>query len=47
VQPSRPYVQAYRYVALVSESPHPLRRVPGIKHCCWNGDIGRWVKVEW
>lgn len=36
---------AYRYVQLVSESPHPLKRVPGIKHCRWWADIGRWVKV--
>lgn len=36
----------YRYVQLVSESPHPMRKVPGIKHVRWWADIGRWVKVQ-
>lgn len=34
----------YKYVALVSESPHPLRKVPGIKRCYWDAAIGRWVQ---
>lgn len=37
--------RTYRYVSLVSESPHPLKRIPGAKHCYWDSYIGRWVKV--
>ena len=35
----------YKYVSLVAEFPHPLKKVPGIKHCRWEASIGRWVKV--
>lgn len=36
--------RAYKYVALVSEKPHPLRKVPGIRRCYWDSEIGRWVQ---
>jgi hypothetical protein len=42
----REQVRAYKYVAPVYEAPHPMRKVPGIRHCYWNGEIGRWVKVQ-
>jgi hypothetical protein len=39
-------IKAYKYVSLVSESPHPLKKVPGIRRCRWESEIGRWVKVQ-